>query len=218
MCEAHFSVVLDLPRELETTVSNLKQIASDILARETAAAEERIRIFTERETTALDLLRERAQNEHKILVRKLINTTTNLKPAKNVPTERSILNSPKAKAQKLPDSFPSGNASSQPISIKARAPLSGNVVRGRKVAKKRSVEKRIRHTSSMDAEAMFQFDTTDEEETTFQSEVDESDNDGELCQRENGGVVQCECFFLNCFCFILKIKIFGALLDGLDVK
>lgn len=130
----------------------------------------------------MDLLRERAQNEHKTLVRKLItNTTTQVKPiTKNLSptTERSALNSPKAKAQKLPDNFPTGNTSSQPITIKARAPLSGNVVRGRKIAKKRTAEKRIRHTSSVDAEVMFQFDTTDEEEATFQSEIDESDNDG----------------------------------------
>lgn len=114
-----------------------------------------------------------------MICRKLVSTNTNSKPSKNIPTERSSLNSPKAKAQKLPDSFPTGNASSQPIFIKTRqAPLSGNVVRGRnKISAKRS-ERRIRHTSSVDAEGMFQFDTTDEEETTFQSEVDESDNDG----------------------------------------
>lgn len=174
--------ILDLPHELENIVTNLKQIASDSLAREAAAAEERIRLFTEKQTIALDLLRERALNEHKTLVRNLVTAAINLKPAKNIPTERSALNSPKAKAQKLPDNFPSGASSSQPIYIKPRAPLSGNVVRGKKVStKKRTAERRIRHTSSVDAEAMFQFDTTDEEETTFQSEVDDSDNDGRLC-------------------------------------
>lgn len=109
-------------------------------------------------------------------------SSTNSKPSKNTPTDRGSLNSPKAKAQKLPDGFPSGNAAtSQPISIKARQNTPpGNFVRGRKITTKRT-ERRIRQTSSVDSEGMFQFDTTDEEESsTFQSEVDESDTDGGL--------------------------------------
>lgn len=114
-----------------------------------------------------------------LFCRKLV-SSANAKPTKNIPTERTSLNSPKAKAQKLPDSFPSGTATSQPISIKAKqSPLSGNVVRARKITK-RTTERRVRHTSSVDAEGMFQFDTTDEEETTFQSELDESDSEGNL--------------------------------------
>lgn len=58
-----------MPREVEGVVTNLKQIASDVLAREAAAAEERIRLFTEQQTIALDALRERALKEHRALVK-----------------------------------------------------------------------------------------------------------------------------------------------------
>lgn len=65
---------VEIPQELQGIVSNLKQIASDILAREAAAAEERIRLFTEQQTIALDTLRERALREHKSLIKYYTNS------------------------------------------------------------------------------------------------------------------------------------------------
>lgn len=53
----------------EKVIRGLKQIVSEALTKETAAAEERIRQFTEQQTQALDALRERALKEHRSLAR-----------------------------------------------------------------------------------------------------------------------------------------------------
>lgn len=62
--------VADLvPSDLQITIRGLKQILSETLTRETAAVEERIRLFTQEQTNALEAFRKRAVKEHKTLVR-----------------------------------------------------------------------------------------------------------------------------------------------------
>lgn len=61
----------DIPEdtEKEQIIRGLKQIVSEVLTKEANAVEERIRIFTEQQTQALDQLRERALKEHRSLAR-----------------------------------------------------------------------------------------------------------------------------------------------------
>lgn len=58
-----------MPADIERTVANLKQRANEVIKKEAAAIEERIRLFTEQQYAALDELRDKVQKEHKALVR-----------------------------------------------------------------------------------------------------------------------------------------------------
>jgi proline-rich AKT1 substrate 1 len=157
-----------IPSDLEYTIRGLKQVAADVLKKETEEVDRRIRAFTDEQYNRLSELRDRAFREQQILTKIILknNTLDKSKPS----STNSGMSNPQGMPSRLNEPLEAG-------SVKlASSPNASSFIVAKHTPKRQKSLPAGRMTS-IDTEALFEFDGIDDIHPDTGSEVDESDVD-----------------------------------------
>ncbi|KAK5650305.1 hypothetical protein RI129_001334 [Pyrocoelia pectoralis] len=160
-----------LPPDVELALGGLKQRVTEFVSSEAIATEDRIRVFTEQQYAALDRFRERAQKEHKILSRVIIekrHQPTNLSENFTIPSSPN---------SRLIDSVPVLTANLNSPSDNTKTKLITKMKTNSNRISARQMSTPVAYGKSIDSEGLFQLEEMEDPYSSSVTECNDSDND-----------------------------------------
>ncbi|KAB0798670.1 hypothetical protein PPYR_09663 [Photinus pyralis] len=167
-----------LPPDVELALSGLKQRVTEFISSEATATEDRIRVYTEQQYAALDKFRERAQMEHKILSRVIMEKR--YQPM-NLSENFIIPSSPNSR---LSDTVPVLNANINSPSDNAKTKLITKMKTNSNRITARQMSTPVGYGKSIDSEGLFQLE---EMEDPYPYTVIENDSDNDVDSSKTDG-------------------------------
>lgn len=167
-----------LPPDVELALGGLKQRVTEFISSEATATEDRIRVFTEQQYAALDRFRERAQTEHKILSRVIMEKR--FQPM-NLSENFIIPSSPNSR---LSDTVPVLTANINSPSDNAKTKLITKMKTNSNRITARQMSTPVGYGKSIDSEGLFQLE---EMEDPYPSTVIENDSDNDVDSSKTDG-------------------------------
>uniref|UniRef100_A0A1Y1K116 Uncharacterized protein n=1 Tax=Photinus pyralis TaxID=7054 RepID=A0A1Y1K116_PHOPY len=167
-----------LPPDVELALSGLKQRVTEFISSEATATEDRIRVYTEQQYAALDKFRERAQMEHKILSRVIMEKR--YQPM-NLSENFIIPSSPNSR---LSDTVPVLTANINSPSDNAKTKLITKMKTNSNRITARQMSTPVGYGKSIDSEGLFQLE---EMEDPYPYTVIENDSDNDVDSSKTDG-------------------------------
>lgn len=167
-----------LPPDVELALGGLKQRVTEFISSEATATEDRIRVFTEQQYATLDRFRERAQTEHKILSRVIMEKR--FQPM-NLSENFIIPSSPNSR---LSDTVPVLTANINSPSDNAKTKLITKMKTNSNRITARQMSTPVGYGKSIDSEGLFQLE---EMEDPYPSTVIENDSDNDVDSSKTDG-------------------------------
>lgn len=162
----------NLPPDVQLALGGLKQRATEILSRETAATEDRVRQYTEQQYAALEKFREKAHKEHKILGRVILEKRYH--PA--TLSENYTMPAPPVTRLSV-DNVPVLTANSNAPSDKSKTKLITKMKTNTNRLNVRQMSTPVSYGKSIDSEGLFQLEEMEEQYQTVGTEPDDSDSE-----------------------------------------